>query len=254
VATYVYFTIFPITTHVYLNMLSGSGEEDLNKGCSVENSKLVADKIVPELSVSAAIGATTSAAVKNTVGMPIPQRMLTIGATAAASAIGTKIGLGVGNTLTKNMGIENAIKNSPHVDPNPDRIPSPDMNFIHSPLERNELTSPLQELLLYSFVLDVSTLILLLVVIFLLLNKYFIKLNFNILNSISKKFLPIKIFNWFQKFTNKSTEINTKLNKFIIIYNCFLIILFILLKIFITSELFVNIDSYVTVYNSILPK
>ena len=53
---------------------------------------------------------------------------------------------------------------------------------------------------------------------------------------------------------NKSTEINTKLNKILIIYNCFLIILFILLKIFITSELFVNIDSYVTVYNSIFPK
>lgn len=288
--------IFPISTPVYLNMLSGIGEEDLNKGCSEEknvikvtyetakpsetdteikeyynlklnkdlvdnslnnvgeSSKVVVEKIVPELGVSVAVDAATSAAVKTTVGMPLPQRMLTIGTIGAVSAIGTKIGLGVGNSITKNMDIKNIIKNSPHADLNPDRIPSPDMNFINSPLERNELTSPIQELLFYSFVLDVSTLILFFIVILLLLNKYFIIFNFNFLNYISKKFLPIKFSNWVNKNINKSTEINTKLNKFLIIYNCFLIFLFILLKIFITSELLVNIDSYVSVYNSIFPK
>ena len=277
-------------------MLSGIGEEDLNKGCSEEknvikvtyetakpsetnteikeyynlklnkdlvdnslnnvgeSSKVVVEKIVPELGVSVAVDATTSAAVKTTVGMPLPQRMLTIGTIGAVSAIGTKIGLGVGNSITKNMDIKNIIKNSPHADLNPDRIPSPDMNFINSPLERNELTSPIQELLFYSFILDVSTLILFFIVILLLLNKYFIIFNFNFLNYISKKFLPIKFSNWVNKNINKSTEINTKLNKFLIIYNCFLIFLFILLKIFITSELLVNIDSYVSVYNSIFPK
>jgi|HubBroStandDraft_2_1064218.scaffolds.fasta_scaffold71437_2 hypothetical protein len=277
-------------------MLSGIGEEDLNKGCSEEknvikvtyetakpsetdteikeyynlklnkdlvdnslnnvgeSSKVVVEKIVPELGVSVAVDAATSAAVKTTVGMPLPQRMLTIGTIGAVSAIGTKIGLGVGNSITKNMDIKNIIKNSPHADLNPDRIPSPDMNFINSPLERNELTSPIQELLFYSFVLDVSTLILFFIVILLLLNKYFIIFNFNFLNYISKKFLPIKFSNWVNKNINKSTEINTKLNKFLIIYNCFLIFLFILLKIFITSELLVNIDSYVSVYNSIFPK
>ena len=277
-------------------MLSGIGEEDLNKGCSEEknvikvtyetakpsetdteikeyynlklnkdlvdnslnnvgeSSKVVVEKIVPELGVSVAVDATSSAAVKTTVGMPLPQRMLTIGTIGAVSAIGTKIGLGVGNSITKNMDIKNIIKNSPHADLNPDRIPSPDMNFINSPLERNELTSPIQELLFYSFVLDVSTLILFFIVILLLLNKYFIIFNFNFLNYISKKFLPIKFSNWVNKNINKSTEINTKLNKFLIIYNCFLIFLFILLKIFITSELLVNIDSYVSVYNSIFPK
>lgn len=288
--------IFPISTPVYLNMLSGIGEEDLNKGCSEEknvikvtyetakpsetdteikeyynlklnkdlvdnslnnvgeSSKVVVEKIVPELGVSVAVDAATSADVKTTVGMPLPQRMLTIGTIGAVSAIGTKIGLGVGNSITKNMDIKNIIKNSPHADLNPDRIPSPDMNFINSPLERNELTSPIQELLFYSFVLDVSTLILFFIVILLLLNKYFIIFNFNFLNYISKKFLPIKFSNWVNKNINKSTEINTKLNKFLIIYNCFLIFLFILLKIFITSELLVNIDSYVSVYNSIFPK
>lgn len=277
-------------------MLSGIGEEDLNKGCSEEknvikvtyetakpsetdteikeyynlklnkdlvdnslnnvgeSSKVVVEKIVPELGVSVAVDAATSAAVKTTVGMPLPQRMLTIGTIGAVSAIGTKIGLGVGNSITKNMDIKNIIKNSPHADLNPDRIPSPDMNFINSPLERNELTSPIQELLFYSFVLDVSTLILFFIVILLLLNKYFIIFNFNFLNYISKKFLTIKFSNWVNKNINKSTEINTKLNKFLIIYNCFLIFLFILLKIFITSELLVNIDSYVSVYNSIFPK
>jgi hypothetical protein len=186
-ATYVYFIIFPISTPVYLNMLSGIGEEDLNKGCSEEknvikvtyetakpsetdteikeyynlklnkdlvdnslnnvgeSSKVVVEKIVPELGVSVAVDAATSAAVKTTVGMPLPQRMLTIGTIGAVSAIGTKIGLGVGNSITKNMDIKNIIKNSPHADLNPDRIPSPDMNFINSPLERNELTSPIQE-------------------------------------------------------------------------------------------------------------
>src|SRR5580692_12175637 len=100
-------------------MLSGIGEEDLNKGCSEEknvikvtyetakpsetgteikeyynlklnkdlvdnslnnvgeSSKVVVEKIVPELGVSVAVDAATSAAVKTTVGMPLPQRMLT---------------------------------------------------------------------------------------------------------------------------------------------------------------------------------
>ena len=80
-------------------MLSGSGEEDLNKGCFEEKDVI---KVTSE--------------------------------TAKPSET---------DTITKNMDIENSIKNSPHAVPNPDRIPSPDMNFINSPLERNELTSPL---------------------------------------------------------------------------------------------------------------
>ena len=214
-----------------------------------DTSKVIVDKIIPQLGVGIVIGAATSAGVKTTVGMPLAQRLITVGTTTAVSAIGVKVGLWVGKAITNNMGIEKDIKYSPHAEPNPDRIPSPDMSFINSPLERNELTSPLQELLLYSFVLDVSTLILFLIIILILLNKYIIKFNKIIFNSIIKKYFPIKFSNWVNQKFNTSIEFSNKFVIYISIYNCFFIFLFILLKIFITSELLVNIDSYVTVYN-----
>ena len=135
-----------------------------------------------------------------------------------------------------------------------DRIPSPDQTFINSPLERNELTSPLQDLLLYSFILDVSTLILILIIIIVLLNKFLLIFNLKFLYSFSKKYLPIKISNWLNKNINTGNEFSNKFLAFIVILNCFFIILFILLKIFISSELLVNIDSHIAVYNFLFSK
>jgi|HubBroStandDraft_4_1064222.scaffolds.fasta_scaffold45200_3 hypothetical protein len=74
-------------------------------------------------------------------------RVATVATITGAAVVGLQTGLKVGNALNKNMDLnkdlESVIKNSPHADPNPERIPSPDNSFIHSPLE-NELTSPLK--------------------------------------------------------------------------------------------------------------
>ena len=60
--------------------------------------------------------------------------MAVIGTTAAVTAAGTKIGLDIASVVSKNFKIEEAIKNSPHAEPQVDRIPSPDI--ILSPLEK----------------------------------------------------------------------------------------------------------------------
>ena len=60
--------------------------------------------------------------------------MAVIGTTAAVTAAGTKIGLDIASAVSKNFKIEEAIKISPHAEPQVDRIPSPDI--ILSPLEK----------------------------------------------------------------------------------------------------------------------
>ena len=85
-------------------------------------STMVLDKIVPNLGVGAAAGSAASAAVKFTSGMPPVQRLAAIGATAAVTAAGTKVGLDAASAISKNFGIEETIKNSPDTDPQVVRV------------------------------------------------------------------------------------------------------------------------------------
>lgn len=221
-------------------------------------SKMVLEKIAPNLGVGAAAGSAAAAAIKYTAGMGPLQRLAVIGSSAVVTAGGTKIGLDVGGAISKNMNIEEAIKNSPHADPQIDRIPSPDI-FIHSPLEE---TSPLQDLLMYSLALDIFILLLLIGILIVIFNRYIVKYNVEFIKSIIErsgvalhKYMPIKIINWFNKngagAINSSIDYNNKLVLFIFIINSIFIFLFVLLKIFISSELLIHIDSYINVHNYI---
>lgn len=132
--------------------------------------KWLMKKIVPNLGAGAAAGAAASAAVKATAGLPPHQRAVVVGATSFVTAGATKVGLEIGTSISKNLDITESIKNSKHADPNIDRIPSPDIE-INSPLE-NEITSPLQDLFIYNFTLDLLILFLVLILLFIIFNRY----------------------------------------------------------------------------------
>ena len=147
-------------------------------------SKLALEKIAPNLGVGAAAGSAAGAAIKYSAGMAPLHRLAVIGTTAAATAAGTKIGLDLGGVVSKNINIEEAIKNSPHAEPKTDRIPSPSAEpdfFIASPAD---ITSPLQELLMYSLALDILILILLIGILLIIFNRYIVKYNLNFINNI----------------------------------------------------------------------
>jgi hypothetical protein len=167
-------------------------------------STMVLDKIAPNLGVGAAAGSAASAAVKYTSGMAPLQRLAAIGATAVVTAAGTKVGLEAASAISKNIGIEEAIKISPPTyvaDPQVGRVPSPDLDFILSPLDK---TSPLQDLMMYSIALDIINLILLISILLLIYNRDIVKYNLTFINYLIQltgvnKYIPIKIINWFNK-------------------------------------------------------
>jgi hypothetical protein len=238
-------------------------------------SYLALEKIAPNIGIGAAAGSAVSSAIKYSAGMsPLP-RLAVVGTTAAITAAGARIGLDIGGVVSKNMNIEKAIKNSPHADPNIDRIPTPPAEpdfFIQSPAD---ITSPLQDLLMYSLALDILILILFIGILVIIFNRYIVKFNLNIINNIIQslqrnilpalptagrerrgvnKYVPNKIINWLNKSVNTSIEYNNKLVLFIFIINSIFIFLFVLLKLFINSELLINIDSYINVHNYIHAK
>ena len=104
------------------------------------------DKIVPNLGIGAAAGTAAAAAIKSTAGMPLGPRLITVGGNVLTTAATTKIGMEIGSAIVQHSDITEMIKNSPHADPQHDRIPSPDSSIINSPLE-NDIFSPLQDLL-----------------------------------------------------------------------------------------------------------
>jgi len=217
-----------------------------------EASKMAADKIVPNIGAGAAAGTAAAAAVKVTSGLPPLQRAGAVAATALVTAASTKVGLNIGSAISKNTDLSAIIKNSPHA--NPDRMatpPSPDPFIINSTLESSDITSPLQDLLIYSFILDISILILLISLLIIIFNRYILSFNLNFFNSILNKYISIKIRNWFNKYLNTGIDYNNKLIFFIFIINSIGLFLIVLLKIFLSSELLINIDSYIEVHNYI---
>ena len=206
-----------------------------------------AEKIGSNMGVGTAAGAAAAATIKSTVGMPLSTRLLTVGATTAVTAAATKAGMEIGSEIVRNTDLTELIKNSPHADPQHDRIPSPDSNFINSPLE-NEIVSPLQELLLWSFILDILILILVIGILLIIFNRYITKYNLNFINSIVNKYMPIKIRNRY-KITETGIDYNNKLVLIIFIINIILLFFVIFFKLIISSTLLVDIDSFISVHN-----
>lgn len=191
--------------------------------------------------------------VKATSSLPPVQRAVVIGGTAGITAAATQIGLGVGSSVFKNSEDILSIANSKHSDPDINRIPSPDIDniFINSILEKDELRSPLEELLIYQFLLNLLILMLIIILLIIIFNRFILKYNLTLLSSFFGKYMSNNINELFKKYVNYSDVYNDRfvLILFIIItLNLFFIIF---LNIFISSELLFKTDNYIDVYNYI---
>lgn len=84
--------------------------------------------IIPNIGAGAAAGTVGAAVVKATTNAPLGGKLLAIGASTGVTALATQTGLNLEVTMTKNLDLNELVKNSPHV--TSDRIPSPDPFFV----------------------------------------------------------------------------------------------------------------------------
>jgi len=106
--------------------------------------------------------------------------------------------------------------------------------MINIPFE-NEITSPLQDLLVYNFILDILILILILILIIVIFNRYIYSLNLNLINNLISKYIPIKFRNWFNKYLKTGIDYNNKFVLIMLVVIAIWLILIILLKMMISS-------------------
>ena len=90
----------------------------------------VVNTVIPNIGAGAAVGAVGAAVVKATANAPLGGKLLAIGASTGVTALATQTGLNIGVTMTKNLDLNDLVKNSPHVASASDRIPSPDPLFV----------------------------------------------------------------------------------------------------------------------------
>jgi hypothetical protein len=221
-------------------------------------------EIAPNLGIGAAAGKAAAEVIKHTSGMPAVPRIVAVGATALATALGTKVGIELGKVAMDNKKIENEI-DSPKLDEiDTDGRNSPsrfDGAFIHSVLEESEI--PLITMVNGLCYLNYIEFSLFLSLLSLFLRKILYR---KLKKFISQGFLPLICINLKNKFIkNKEVESkndeNVSLNKafnivdkytnyiIVFIFICLFWILFI--NIYFSNHLADNIHSFVKVYNHI---
>lgn len=214
--------------------------------------KVALSTIVPNIGAGAAAGTVGAAALKLSSGLPPLQRAAFVGASTLGSAATAKLGLDIGAAASKNLNIKESIKNSPHADVNIDSIPSPDGGFINSVLEASEQINnytPLEELIIYQFSLNAIILIFILILLSMLFNRFILTTNLEFITSLFDKYTSNKISQWFKNKINKSIDYNNRFTLFLFLFISIILIINVILSLFISSELLLNIDDYVTVYN-----
>jgi|SRR5215475_8442995 len=122
----------------------------------------------------------------------LPAQRLAL-AGSAAFVVGTTIqlGLSTGTSIAKNINLNKIIQNSPHANTNLDRAPSPDPNFtINSPLEYGDIdTSPLHTILVNILSINTNILLLIIILSYILISRYFISSNKNFIWKFLEFFL-----------------------------------------------------------------
>ena len=133
---------------------------------------------------------------------------------------------------------------------NSDQIPSPvDQFSANSPLEQNDILSPLERLINDLYLLENFSLIIMVLILLLLLYRY---ANTHIYNYILKfvhTYMPNKFINWYIKFHNTTVIFNRKFLTFAIIYLIVLLFMIHLVSIYISFNLTTNINDYIQIYN-----
>jgi len=214
--------------------------------------KVALATIVTNIGAGVAAGTVGAAALKLSTGMPPLQRAALVGASTLGSAATTKVGLDLGAAVSKNLNIKEAIKNSPHADVNIDRIPSPDIDFINSVLEASEQVNnytPLEELINYQFTVNAIIFIFIILLLTMLFNRFIFTSNLVFISYLFEKYTSNKISQWFTNKINKGIDYNNRYTLFLFLFISLIIIINLIMSLFISSELLLNIDDYVTIYN-----
>jgi len=201
-------------------------------------------------------GKAGAATIKTTVGMPLGPRALVIATTTGAATFGGKIGYEVANAVKDNQGLMNNIAKSHHANPDVTRVPSPGNDpfnpFINCPLESANI--PIEILIKNNFIVSILLLVLFISLIYVIFNRFIFKSNINFIKVLIKK-LPIsndKIKKLELKLDNKLVkleEINSNWLLILFSITCCTFIFILALNIYISFELYSNLDDYITVYN-----
>jgi hypothetical protein len=223
----------------------------LQKSVVDKTVKVIGESVVSSVESvvsNTAVGGATAAAVttwmKTTGGMaPIP-RAVGLGAVTGITAASTKIGIEVGKTIV-DYHLNNP-KNNQILEDN-DNTPSPkDDSFnMSSVLEDTELLNPLIKLLRMSLTLNVFTLILIFLFIWLIFNNYI----FNKYIDKISKYLP-KFVKW-----NKDGWVSKTSDNYILylfIFTSILLIYIVLVNILINSHVIIVMGDYINGNSSIL--
>jgi hypothetical protein len=94
----------------------------------------IVNTVIPNIGAGAAAGTVGAAVVKATANAPLGGKLLAIGASTGVTALATQTGLNIGVTRTKNLDLNDLVKNSTYVTSSSDRVPSPDPFFVPSVL------------------------------------------------------------------------------------------------------------------------
>jgi hypothetical protein len=226
----------------------------------MESSKIAVEKIAPNSAAGIAAGALGSSVFKATSGLPPVTRMGAVAGSMMVGAAATKLGVDIATTISNKNEAKKLKKvtETKHSDHDKDQIPSPDDLIITSPLEHGEIislndSSPLADMLIHIFSLNVLILILIIIFLFLIFNRFILKSNSEFIKSFVDKYMPKKIKVWTeQNFHNKVDKVIDYNNRFMLIMfivNSITLIAMVLLNIYASSELVNNIDEYVEIHN-----
>ena len=236
-----------------------NNEGDKPKKSSLEVICDTAVKIYKEVeldaSALAAGGALGSAYIKSVPSAGFGPKALGGAAVAALGTAGVKVGLQVGDAISKNLDLQEMydqanerLKDHPYSDPDPARVPSPDSSFTaNSPLEEGSI--PLLELLESMLSLNILEIVLILVAMLVFFNKNINNIFIKIISKFLYKYIPVKFQDKIITILNNSKEKNKSYNNIILLFILIIFILIKLLNLFVSYHLHGNIDSYVQVYN-----
>jgi hypothetical protein len=211
--------------------------------------KHAVDTGLPSLGAAGAGGTVAAAIIKSSTMSAGPRAALavTAGTAMAGGVAGVLHGV---NALAKNLSNSSELKDSA-VD---SRAPSPiDSTFINSP---NDITSPLQDLILSQFILNLVVFILFFILLLFFLNKIIVSYNINFISSLITRYCSTETKERIEKIFNKNRSIsfNDKFFKITMTMISIAIIFFLIVNIFFSYELLTKIEDYVMVYNDIHKK
>lgn len=155
------------------------------------------------------------------------------------------------NSILKYNIIKNSVFNHNYYS---NRLFLPGYLFISSPLEQLDQSSPLENIISSLVILNWCIFLLYLISIYMILNRLFIYYNMDIIFNFLKPYLSDKFINYFINKNNKYKSINDTIFYITIIIINIIIIFFIFMNIYITSELLVHFDQYINVYNTFFKK